>query len=723
MSIFDKLAEERFEIPFSTRAAHFHRLMQPFGIPEEPVFTKEAKAGMLKIAVIMDQAEGQDEAIQQMQRQALVDPQVQQALDYQQLMAEREDAVGQLQQMNQQLVETETRAQEAEQRAMQAEQAAQDQGAQMQEIQGQLEQEQQGRQQATQMAVQARDQSLQEQIGLQEQKQNIAMQAEAFQQQANALSQQLRQTAAQPTAPPLGPAEAPGAQAAEAANQGEMPPPATEEAAQEQQEAANAQQEAAVQGQQAQQATEEDLAKQEAAAQQGGGMTPEEQQAMQEQEAAAQQQAAMQEQQMMEQQAMAEQAMAGVGQEKQSSINVDLLFKKAALMKHAAGLPPEARGAIIGAAIGALGGVASGAIPGAMTGKSDSPGAPTGGALRGGARGAMAGAISGATGGALLGNAIGKGDVGKQLGKAIGGGALVLGAPAVGALAGLGGARSQDYRVKQAAMEKVALKLAPKSLSLANPSKRITSRMTNARNVGKPTGKPGNIGQLTESAFMPKTGAEKNSEMGKCSACGKMAKLSEMGKCGVCGAKEKTAAGIMVSPKGSRRLSEQEEAALLMNAEKLPREIITGVRGSLAEAMQGLMPKTAGEKAKAVLEFAKRKAIGGAVGGLAGAGVGAAEVGKHRLEAGKGSTKQPSDKELKAEGKLHAAKLKAQRSPSYGNKINVARLQLKRDVEKASRENPGGHVGRRAAEGALVGVLAEGGGRGLIEKAKAAIKG
>jgi len=826
MSVFDKLVEERYEIPFSTRAAYFNAIMQPFGVPPEPVFTKEAQAGMLKIALVLNKAKDEAEAIQAMQREALKDPNVQQAMDYQQALAEREDAMAQLEQMNQQVIEAETRAQEAEQRAMQAEQGAEETGMQAQELQAQLEQEQQGRQEATAMAVQARDQSLQEQISLQEQKQTIAQQAEAFQQQANMLSQQLRQTAAMPTAPAAPPpGGAPGAE--------EMPPPATADAAQEQQEAANAEQEAAVQGEQAQQATAEDQAKQEQMAAQGGGPSPEEEAAAQEEQAAAQEQAMAQEQQMAEQQAMAEQAMQSAAMPKQG---MALFFQKAAMLKRAQGedvvppappvasapaqesplededdeeeydevgelldeivdirerliqlgltpeeiseyidlvdqgdeeaadeglqeamqsegpvkaaaarisltrlfhlnktasaaMSPQTRGAIIGAAIGALGGVASGLVPGALAGKSDSPGAPTGGALRGGASGAMAGAVSGATGGALLGHALGSGEVGKQMGKAIGGGALVLGAPIAGALSGLRSARSQDYRVKQAAMEKAAANfgLGPKSLNLAKPGTRVQARMTNARNVGKPTGKPGNIGQLTESAFMPKTGSEKCSEMGKCSGCGKMAKLSEMGKCGMCGAKHaamsKSAAGVMVSPKGSRRLTEQEEAALLMNAERLPKEIIADVNRGLAGTMQDMMPKTAGEVTNRLLRLAKRKAVGAGVGAVAGGGVGAAEVAGHEIKhKGKGKD-VPSDKELKVEGKLHAAKLKAQSDPSYANKINVARLRLKRDIEQTSRENPKGHIARRAAEGAIVGAIAEGHARGLGRKGLEALKG
>ena len=47
--------------------------------------------------------------------------------------------------------------------------------------------------------------------------------------------------------------------------------------------------------------------------------------------------------------------------------------------------------------------------------------------------------------------------------------------------------------------------------------------------------------QLLPEEQMPKAAAEKCSEIGKCSGCGKMSKLSELGKCGSCGGKHKAA--------------------------------------------------------------------------------------------------------------------------------------------------------------------------------------
>jgi len=260
--MFDELMKEAFEIPLTSRMRFLAEIQGPFGMPPQPVLNVHTAHGLLKIAHIIKSAQGDEQAAAlELERQAMVDPQVQMALDYQQMQNERDEAMEQVRAMNQQLFD----AQSAQ--AM-ADQQAQQMGQQVSELQGQIEQEAAGRQEAQQAMVAAKDQSLQEQMAVQDQKQQMNTAAQTFQEQANMLTQQLKAVAAQPTAPPPAPAGPPGAG-------GEMPPPATAGAAQEQQEAANAEQEAAIQGEQAQQASMEDQAKMEQAAAAQGGAPPE----------------------------------------------------------------------------------------------------------------------------------------------------------------------------------------------------------------------------------------------------------------------------------------------------------------------------------------------------------------------------------------------------------------------------------------------------------------
>jgi myosin heavy subunit len=195
MSFLDSLLHEAREIPFASRASYMTQLMRPV-VHEEPQLTKRAAVGKLKIAMMAKRAQDEEEYAQELEDAAMVDPDVQEALDYEQLMAEREDFMMQLQEMEGALAEAQAMAAQAEQRAAQAEQMAQEAQMQNQELNAQVEQEFAGRQQATQAAMQAQDQSLQEQIAHQQHRMQLAQAADEFAQQADSLSQQLKQVAA-----------------------------------------------------------------------------------------------------------------------------------------------------------------------------------------------------------------------------------------------------------------------------------------------------------------------------------------------------------------------------------------------------------------------------------------------------------------------------------------------------------------------------------------------
>ena len=547
--MFDELWKEATEIPFMSRARFLADIQRPFGFPQEPVLTEDAACGLSKIASILKQSQSEGEATRELERQAMVDPQIQQALDYHQMKNERDSAIEQAQQMNQQLFEAQSS------QAM-ADQQAQQMGQQVAELQGQVEQETMVRQQAQQEMVASKDQSLQEQMAVQNQKQQMNDAAQMFQEQANMLTQQLKGIAAQPTAPPPPMEGAPGQGGPGIAEQ--LPPPASADAAQEQQEAANAEQEASIQGQQAMQATEEDMAAQEQQAQmQGGappeGMPPEMAGEMPKQGSDISKLAAQIKQAYIMAVPIQHRpshldpnlaksegrrrggliggaiggAIGGMGMarhgapaavlgalggatagglglgaltgkldERQAIRNRDryqanLIARKQLrdeaknMMGKQGSLNPQIQGAIIGAAVGALGGAGAGALPGMTTGAVDAPGGKAYGGMKGMAKGMLASAASGAAGGALVGHTLmGKGP--KDVKKLVAGGGLLLGAPAIGALAGAGG---KDKAAS--AMDRILEKTAE--------------------------------------------------QISKCSGCGKMTKNSELGKCSTCGGKHKEA--------------------------------------------------------------------------------------------------------------------------------------------------------------------------------------
>jgi hypothetical protein len=247
--MFDDLFKEEFTIPIVSKMRFLTELQRPQNFPQEPTMNVDVAHGLLKVASIIKTAQSDEQAALNLEQQAMIDPQVQQALDFHQVSAERDGALAQVRQMNQQLFDAQA-AQAV------ADQAAQQTGQQVAELEGQLQQEQMAKQEAQAQMLGAKDQSLQEQMAVQDQKLQMNEAAQRFQNQANMLAQQIKDITAQPSvSPPLDAAGAPGVE--------ELPPPASADAAQEQQEAANAAQEADIQGQQAAAATEGDMAKQE----------------------------------------------------------------------------------------------------------------------------------------------------------------------------------------------------------------------------------------------------------------------------------------------------------------------------------------------------------------------------------------------------------------------------------------------------------------------------
>jgi hypothetical protein len=90
-------------------------------------------------------------------------------------------------------------------------------------------------------------------------------------------------------------------------------------------------------------------------------------------------------------------------------------------------------------------------------------------------------------------------------------------------------------------------------------------------------------------------------------------------------------------------------------------------------------------------------------GAALGAGKAGLEQAIHRKRYGKD---QPTDKEVRLVGDLKAAEIKANRSPTYLNKMRVKQLQYRIGMEQAGREHPAGAVVRGALQGAVVGAAA-----------------
>ena len=180
MSLERYLTEDR-EVPFEDAATFsvMLRRREP-AAPPEPVLTKEAKVGILKL-MLAKHAEG--EKAEQLQAAMMVDPQVQRALDFREAQA----AASQLSQQNQQLQQQLQAQTQGMQQLQQQAQAGQQENQQLQQ---QLQGEMQMRQQANMTAMQAQDQALKTQAASQQQRMQLA-------QTADQMAIQLKQVAAQ----------------------------------------------------------------------------------------------------------------------------------------------------------------------------------------------------------------------------------------------------------------------------------------------------------------------------------------------------------------------------------------------------------------------------------------------------------------------------------------------------------------------------------------------
>lgn len=257
-------------IPFED-AATFHSILRrpPVRDSAPPEMSKEAKMGILKL-VFAKHAQGEN--AQELQAALMTDPQVQQALDYRQAVAQAQHSTQQLLAMQQQMEQTQQGMQQLQQQTEQMGQQLQQTQQENSMLQEQLQGEMQMRQQSNMQAMQAQDEAIKTKALSQKQRHELSALADN-------MSLQLKQVAATDPEQQAQQEQA-QAQQQQMAQQEAMKAQMSPKQRKEVEQAEKAQQQAQVQGQQAEQAL--------ASPDQQGPM----QQAMQQQAAAQQPQAA-----------------------------------------------------------------------------------------------------------------------------------------------------------------------------------------------------------------------------------------------------------------------------------------------------------------------------------------------------------------------------------------------------------------------------------------------
>lgn len=193
MSLLDEWLLEPTDIPFEKRAAFLVELQRPTIPAPLPSRTAAVQAGQLKIAALTF-SQGV-EALPEIERQALVDPNVAAALEYEQTKAENAELQQQLEASQAQLAMVTQQQQMAQQQLMEAQQA-------QEQMQAQVEEASQGQQMAQQQAVDAQQASLAERVQSMEQREQLAQAATDMKTQLEQLAEGLGQLRGQAAGPP-----------------------------------------------------------------------------------------------------------------------------------------------------------------------------------------------------------------------------------------------------------------------------------------------------------------------------------------------------------------------------------------------------------------------------------------------------------------------------------------------------------------------------------------
>lgn len=242
-----KEAKDQGSIPWTSAASFFVQVQRSY--TSNPTMSKEAALGILKLAHIQKVAQTPEQQ-KEMADQAMTDPNVMAALEFQQLAAQNAD-------MRNRVLQLQAENEAASQQIVLQDQAAQQAQAQTQQLSDQLQMSEQGRQQVTMQALQAQDSAMQKDVDHQMHRQQL-MDA------ADQMSLQLKQLAA--TSPAQQQQNQAMVEEQAAAEQTAASQPLSQKSKKQTDEAQQAAQQAQVQGQQAAQAQMEDQAKVEQAA-------------------------------------------------------------------------------------------------------------------------------------------------------------------------------------------------------------------------------------------------------------------------------------------------------------------------------------------------------------------------------------------------------------------------------------------------------------------------
>lgn len=268
----EKEAQDSIGIPWASAAMLMVELRSSYEVPPEPVMTKKAAAGMIRLSRLVKMAQTPEEAQMAVERASMTDPNVVAALDHQQMQAEREALVEHVQALQAENEMAQQQVMMANQQAQQASMQAQQTAQQAEQTAALLHQAQGEREQAMQQAVQARDAAMAKEV-------DMLQHREQMMQQADQLAMQLKQVAATTPAQQMAQQQDAVQQQQMAQEQVAEQPGAAQGVAKQEtkkqlDEAANAQQEAQIQDQQAQQAAAEEQAQQEQGMQSMAPMPP-----------------------------------------------------------------------------------------------------------------------------------------------------------------------------------------------------------------------------------------------------------------------------------------------------------------------------------------------------------------------------------------------------------------------------------------------------------------
>lgn len=178
---FDEMIKEATSLPWAMGARLMVELRNTVSIPEEPVLTKSAALGLIKMGRIGKIAQTPEEAQMMAQEAAMTDPNMVAALDHQEAANERAALMGKIQELQM--------ANEAAQtQVAMANQAAQAATQQSEQTQAMLEQAHNDRIMSTQESMAAKDETLRTQVSGQQHRHQIAQAAEQMAEQLKSLA-------------------------------------------------------------------------------------------------------------------------------------------------------------------------------------------------------------------------------------------------------------------------------------------------------------------------------------------------------------------------------------------------------------------------------------------------------------------------------------------------------------------------------------------------------